>query len=288
MTANATLALAWRDDETDSVSPRSSDQRRIEGIYGIDPADFAPEFNFDFTEMSADDDGDHMRGGQPYFRPCGWKRFALNIQNKYGLETWPVKDLKAVLEAVHTSRPSTVGLERPDLVRLAREAGGDELAQRWLGDTNGPGEWVNAYHGTTPDAAPMIARAGLRRGRSTDSSGDGDSVERKNGATFGAGVYCSPRVEEAEVYSEPIEVCADVDGVASTKYYQVIFQCRVRGPPCTSYAQAVRERGFFNVGLSTEEGSDSWAKDYWVVPRQEDVRPYAVLMRDCTDECRID
>jgi hypothetical protein len=50
-----------------------------------------------------------------------------------------------------------------------------------------------------------------------------------------------------EVYSEPIEVSADVDGVASTEYYQVIFQCRVRGPPCASYAEAGRERGFCNL-----------------------------------------
>ena len=166
---------------------------------------------------------------------------------------------------------------------MAREAGGDEVAQRWLGDTNSRGEWINAYHGTTPDAAPMIASAGLRRGRSSNSEGDTDGVTRRNGATFGKGVYCTPRVEEAELYSEPIEVCADIDGETLTKYYRVIFQCRVRGPPCASYAEAERDGGFFNVGLSRELGSDSWAKDYWVVPRQEDVRPYAVLLKDCTD-----
>ena len=280
MSADATPALAWRNDDiSESVTPRSPDQRRLEGLYGIDPEDFAPEFNFDFTEMSADDDGEHMRGGQPYFRPCGWKRFALNVETKYTLDCFSVKDLKAVLlEVGH--RQTTAGLERRDLVRLAREAGGDELSQRWLGDTNSPGEWVNAYHGTTPNAAPMIARAGLRRGRSANSDDGGDGVARRNGAVFGAGVYCTPRVEEAEMYSEPIEVSADVDGVVSTKFYCVVFQCRVRGPPCASYAEAEHERGFFNVGLSTEQGAGSWAKDYWVVPRQEDVRPYAVLLKE--------
>ena len=281
MSATATPGLAWRDDESGSATTRSPDQRRLEGLYGIDPEDFAPEFNFDFTDMLTADDGDHSRGGQPYFRPCGWKRFALNVQDKYTLESFSVKELKAILlEAGH--RPQTSGLERADLVQMAREVGGDKMAERWLGDTNSPGEWINAYHGTTPHAAPMIANAGLRRGRSADS--DGDGVERKNGAVFGAGVYCTPKVEEAEIYSEPIEVSADVDGVISTKYYCVVFQCRVRGPPCASYAEAERCRGFYNVGLGTAHGCDSWAKDYWVVPRQEDVRPYAVLLKDCTDE----
>lgn len=75
---------------------------------------------------------------------------------------------------------------------------------------------------------------------------------------------------------------ADVDGVPTTKEYCVIFQCRVRGPPCASHAEAERQRGFYNVGSGTEAGHDSWARDYWVVPREEDVRPYAVLMKDCT------
>ena len=82
-----------------------------------------------------------------------------------------------------------------------------------------------------------------------DSDGD---VERVNGARFGSGVYCTPRVEEAELYAEPIEVSADVDGVATTKYYHVIFQCRVRGPACASHAEAVSKRGYYNVGLGED------------------------------------
>jgi hypothetical protein len=62
-------------------------------------------------------------------------------------------------------------------------AGGDELAGAWLGDSNASGEWINAYHGTSPDAAPNIARAGLRRGGG--GAGDDDGVEVRNGATFG-------------------------------------------------------------------------------------------------------
>ena len=170
-------------------------------------------------------------------------------------------------------------MERSELVRLAREAGGDEYARAWLGEVDGPGEWCNAYHGTTPTAVPAIARSGLRRGRSAASDDSDGDVERVNGARFGSGVYCTPRVEEAELYAEPIEVSADVDGVATTKYYHVIFQCRVRGPACASHAEAVSKRGYYNVGLG-EECADC-NQDYWVVPKQEDVRPYAVLMQEC-------
>ena len=70
------------------------------------------------------------------------------------------------------------------------------------------------------------------------------------------------------------------DGVATTKYYQVVFQCRVRGQGFPSYAEAVSGRGFFDVGMSDVPGRE-YAKEYWVVPRKEDVRPYAVLMQEC-------
>ena len=39
-----------------------------------------------------------------------------------------------------------------------------------------------------------------------------------------------------------------------------------------------------NVGTGGEPGHDPWAKDYWVVPNQKDVRPYAVLMQECDEE----
>ena len=75
-----------------------------------------------------------------------------------------------------------------------------------------------------------------------------------------------------------LQVAADVDGVVTMKEYQVIFQCRVRGPACASHAEAERQRGYYNVGMGVEAAA--WCKDYWVVPRQEDVRPYAVLMKE--------
>jgi hypothetical protein len=283
--ATSTPLLAWRDDDTAGggaaaaeAPPRSPDQRRLQGLFAIDPKDFAPEFNFDFSTHRQEDEEAYTRGGQPYYRPCGWKRFALDVKDAFGLDDCTVKELKYLLSR-RGGRPTTAGMEKADLVRMAREAGGDEYARVWLGEVDAPGEWINAFHGTSPAAAAAIARSGLRRGRSAASDDGDDGVERANGATFGPGVYCTPRVEEAEMYAEPIEVSADIDGVPTTKFYHVVFQCRVRGPACASHAQAVRSRGFYNVGLG-EERAD-WNEDYWVVPKQEDVRPYAVLMQEC-------
>jgi len=65
----------------------------------LDPASLDPIQNYDFTHIN-DGDKQHIRGGERYVRPCGFKRFALNISNKYenlhwigssnGVGEWPV------------------------------------------------------------------------------------------------------------------------------------------------------------------------------------------------------
>jgi hypothetical protein len=50
---------------------------------------FARAYDFDFTGV--DDAGkEYRRGGLPYFRPCGWHRYALNVEGKFdgGNNTW--------------------------------------------------------------------------------------------------------------------------------------------------------------------------------------------------------
>jgi hypothetical protein len=44
----------------------------------------------------------------------------------------------------------------------------------------------------------------------------------------------------------------------------------------------VNEGGFLDVGLAAIPGTE-WASDYWVVPNQADVRPYAILLRRCDE-----
>jgi hypothetical protein len=46
-----------------------------------------PTYDYDFTNIN-DDGITYMRGHFEYKRPCGWKRIALNVLNKYGDNTW--------------------------------------------------------------------------------------------------------------------------------------------------------------------------------------------------------
>jgi hypothetical protein len=133
-----------------------------------------------------------------------------------------------------------------------------------------------AYHGTSGAAVKGITEKGLRAG------GSEADVDVANGAAFGNGVYCTPRLEEAEIYADPIEIeVVDEEGRPSTKEYQVIFQCRVRGPARSSHQEAQQQGGYFEVGLSPSPSlSNGYAKDYWVVPDARNVRAYGILMRE--------
>ena len=55
----------------------------------IDPALLDPSFDYDFTNIN-DTGKSFSRGRLPYYRPCGWRRFALKVAGKYdgGNDTW--------------------------------------------------------------------------------------------------------------------------------------------------------------------------------------------------------
>ena len=46
-----------------------------------------PSWDYDFTDVS-DGDNTFIRGGYPYYRPCGWKRIAIKVTGKYKNESW--------------------------------------------------------------------------------------------------------------------------------------------------------------------------------------------------------
>ncbi|XP_062265589.1 uncharacterized protein LOC133972257 [Platichthys flesus] len=59
---------------------------------------FHPQFNYDFTSVQ-DGSKVFLRGNERYFRPCGWNRVALRVNQKYdgndvwlgtGKDAWPV------------------------------------------------------------------------------------------------------------------------------------------------------------------------------------------------------
>jgi ubiquitin len=63
---------------------------RLRGGYGgpmILTADFLdPAFDFDFTQLN--DNALFSRGNHNYRRPCGWRRFALKVQDKFESDMW--------------------------------------------------------------------------------------------------------------------------------------------------------------------------------------------------------
>ncbi|XDG06096.1 hypothetical protein ABKA04_005711 [Annulohypoxylon sp. FPYF3050] len=46
-----------------------------------------PQYNFDFTDVN-DAGRSFFRGKEEYKRPCGWRRYALNVAGKYDSDVW--------------------------------------------------------------------------------------------------------------------------------------------------------------------------------------------------------
>ncbi|CAF2736742.1 unnamed protein product [Rotaria sp. Silwood2] len=67
--------------------------------YILNAATLDPRHNFDFTNIK-DVNEKFWRGGEEYIRPCGFRRYALNVSDKYenllwigcesGIDEWPV------------------------------------------------------------------------------------------------------------------------------------------------------------------------------------------------------
>ena len=53
----------------------------------LQPDQLAPRYDYDFTNVN-DNGKTFMRGSFEYKRPCGWKRVALNVLNKYEDNAW--------------------------------------------------------------------------------------------------------------------------------------------------------------------------------------------------------
>lgn len=97
--------------------------RQKEGLWDqvLAKKSLAPEFDFDFTNVK-DDGRTFIRGGEPYRRPYGWKRFALRVNGKYEDDVW--------------------------------------LGDRGQRTSSSNGEWPVSYHGTSEHNAKLIADVG--------------------------------------------------------------------------------------------------------------------------------
>ena len=84
---------------------------------------FDSQYDYDFTNVN-DAGKKFMRGGLEYKRPCGWKRYALKVDNKYENNNWLGSN----------------------------------------GKSNNDTEWAVSYHGTKIFCAEPIAKEGLKPG----------------------------------------------------------------------------------------------------------------------------
>ncbi|XP_031158120.1 uncharacterized protein LOC116051698 [Sander lucioperca] len=67
-----------------TAGPQSSLRTTVK----INPQDFFhPQYDYDFTNIK-DGSMTFLRGNEPYIRPCGWNRAALQVVQKYDGNTW--------------------------------------------------------------------------------------------------------------------------------------------------------------------------------------------------------
>lgn len=74
---------------------QNNDQFQLEVLNGskyskifIDPSQFSPSYNFDFTSIIDNPRDAYRKGGHIYYRPCGWRRIALNVLGRYENSVW--------------------------------------------------------------------------------------------------------------------------------------------------------------------------------------------------------
>ena len=119
--------------------------------FQLDPDELDPSYNYDFTNQS-DDGKTYMRGGKPYKRPYGWKRFAVKVLNVYESNTW--------------------------------------LGPNGMRTEQAQGEWPVSYHGTNLASARAIMGMGYKtgprqkHGKAVYSSPSLDMVERNYAKKF--------------------------------------------------------------------------------------------------------
>ena len=94
-------------------------------LFQLDPAEFDPAYDYDFTDM-INDGRVYIRGGHHYNRPYGWKRLALKVVGQYVDELW--------------------------------------LGNKGIRTKSSAGEWPVSYHGTQISNASSILQNGLKPG----------------------------------------------------------------------------------------------------------------------------
>ena len=140
--------------------------------------------------------------------------------------------------------------------RFAVRALGKYENNEWLGPdgnrTNqASGEWPVSFHGTDKSSAEKIVKEGYKPGPR---------------AKFGRGIYTSPSLEMVERFYAQEFSC-------NGKRYKIAFQNRVNPDP----------DGHLVIISASETGVGA---EYWLSPKDNDVRPYGILIRE-VDTCSL-
>ena len=123
----------------------------------------------------------------------------------------------------------------------------------WLGGTGGGirTEWPVSFHGTKKDSVSGIAEQGYLLSMSKREA-------------YGRGIYSSPSIEVAELYAKEFSY--------RFKKYKVVFQNRVN-PDGRKVILADR--------ICCDRKRSDVKDDYWLQPREDYIRPYAVCIKKC-------
>jgi len=116
----------------------------------------------------------------------------------------------------------------------------------WFKTTNDPAVWPVAYHGTRSQNVMPILRLGLQVGGT-------NGVAMGNGRAHGDGIYVTPSVEHAALYSPTAPVMTD-EGSFKVK---IVFQARVDPTQISEHTAKV-----------------------WTLPAPDNIRLYGVLVKN--------
>ena len=156
------------------------------------------------------------RGGEKYIPPYGWKGFALRVLNKF-----------------------------------------DNGDNSWLGTEGKKGEWAIAYHGIGKgNEFKKLLNIVLNNFKNGPRQFYKRyiNVRDKNQSLVGKGIYLAPDIDEAEKYSDKIQL-----GERKCKY-QFVIMCRVK-------PDKIRDPGIYPLN--------------WVVDDNYDcLRPYRILIKE--------
>ncbi|KAM9985302.1 hypothetical protein ACTFIZ_008828 [Dictyostelium cf. discoideum] len=167
---------------------------------------------------------------------------ALQIDEKYFSPSFNY-DFTNIIDVKQFFRGSEIYVRPCGWMRYALNVSGllDKEGDKWLGCINVDGEWPVSYHGTGQHQSKSIAEKGY-------------DLSKGKRFLFGHGIYSTPSIQCAEKYAKSFE------HKGST--YLVVFQNRVN--PKT---------------LIKIPKSQTNVEDYWISPKDTDIRPYSICIK---------